>query len=102
MSCLPIVGQPILAAAGFQPALPECEEPLVGRKSRLKAGCGQDCPPHDYRQKCGSGRLASHVVHNILGENLRGYRLLWWNCFTFARSEVSMVATPPKQRLMLC
>src|ERR1019366_5190689 len=29
------VGQPILAAAGFQPA------------SRLKGGCGQDCPPHN-------------------------------------------------------
>jgi len=28
------VGQPIVAAAGFQPA------------GRWKGGCGQDCPPH--------------------------------------------------------
>ena len=35
-----VVGQPIVAAAGFQPA----------RKGRLKGGCGQDCPPHKNRQ----------------------------------------------------
>jgi hypothetical protein len=31
-----IVGQPIQAAA-----------PLSSGASRLKAGCGQDCPPHN-------------------------------------------------------
>jgi hypothetical protein len=30
-----LVGRAILPAAGFQPA-----------QSRLKGGCGQDCPPH--------------------------------------------------------
>jgi PAS domain S-box-containing protein len=39
------VGQPILAAAGFQPALADCEDSRTARKSRLKGGCGQDCPP---------------------------------------------------------
>ena len=32
-----LVGRPILAAAAFQAA------------SRLKAGCGQNCPPHKLR-----------------------------------------------------
>jgi hypothetical protein len=41
-----IVGQPILAAAGFQPAFAEHEGSLTVRKSRLKAGYRQDCPPH--------------------------------------------------------
>jgi hypothetical protein len=40
------VGQPILAAAGFQPALEDCEEARMARESRLKGGCGQNCPPH--------------------------------------------------------
>jgi hypothetical protein len=35
----PDVGQPILAA-----------DPLSSGSSRLKAGCGQDCPPHRCRQ----------------------------------------------------
>jgi hypothetical protein len=39
-----IVGQPILAAAGFQPAFAEHEGSLVARKSRLKGGRGHDCP----------------------------------------------------------
>jgi hypothetical protein len=37
-----IVGQTILAAAGFQPAV----RGLRQARSRLKGGCGQDCPPH--------------------------------------------------------
>jgi len=41
-----IVGQPILAAAGFQPALAASEDSCMARKSRLKGGCRQDCPPH--------------------------------------------------------
>jgi hypothetical protein len=40
------VGQPILAAAGFQPALAAGESLHVARKSRLKGGCRQDCLPH--------------------------------------------------------
>jgi hypothetical protein len=42
-----IVGQPIVAAAGFQPAFAKCEGSQIERKSRLKGGCGQDCPPHN-------------------------------------------------------
>ena len=41
-----LVGQPILAAAGFQPAPADCEDSRPGRKSRLKGGCRQDCLPH--------------------------------------------------------
>jgi hypothetical protein len=57
-----IVGRPILAAAGFQPALAVCEESRRAgsedsrragsedsrrvRTSRLKGGCRQDCLPH--------------------------------------------------------
>jgi hypothetical protein len=40
------VGQPILAAAGFQPALAGIEDSRMSRKSRLKGGCRQDCLPH--------------------------------------------------------
>jgi hypothetical protein len=36
------VGQPILAAAGFQPAFAE-HEARLWPKNRLKGGCGQDC-----------------------------------------------------------
>jgi hypothetical protein len=39
------VGQPIVAAC-FQPANSGCEDSRTTRKSRLKGGCGQDCPPH--------------------------------------------------------
>jgi hypothetical protein len=42
----PIVGRPILAAAGFQPALFVREDSHIARKSRLKGGCRQDCLPH--------------------------------------------------------
>ena len=42
-----IVGQPILAGAGFQPALAEQVGLRISPKGRLKGGCGQDCPPHD-------------------------------------------------------
>src|ERR1039458_79268 len=41
------VGQPILAAAGFQPALAWCDDSRLAGKSRLKGGCGQDCPPRN-------------------------------------------------------
>jgi hypothetical protein len=40
------VGQPILAAAGFQPALEGSEAARMTREGRLKGGCGQNCPPH--------------------------------------------------------
>jgi hypothetical protein len=43
------VGQPIVAAAGFQPAHVAREEtgaPL-GEESRLKGGCSQDWLPHN-------------------------------------------------------
>src|ERR1017187_10269435 len=40
------VGQPILAAAGFQPALSSIEDFRMPRRSRLKGGCRQDCLPH--------------------------------------------------------
>jgi hypothetical protein len=40
------VRQPILAAAGFQPALAGIEDSRMSRKSRLKGGCRQDCLPH--------------------------------------------------------
>jgi hypothetical protein len=41
-----IVGRPILAAAGFQPARAACEALRTLRTSRLKGGCRQDCLPH--------------------------------------------------------
>ena len=44
-----LVGQPILAAAGFQPAPEGCEEARMVRESRLKGGCGQNCPPYLLR-----------------------------------------------------
>jgi hypothetical protein len=45
-----IVGQPIMAAAGFQPAFADRECWLMAGKSRLKGGCRQDCLPHN---QCG-------------------------------------------------
>ena len=44
-----LVGQPILAAAGFQPALDDCEDARNGPRGRLKGGCGQNARPttHD-------------------------------------------------------
>jgi hypothetical protein len=39
------VGLPIVAAAAFQAAAPAFTALRRGRKGRLKAGCGQDCPP---------------------------------------------------------
>jgi hypothetical protein len=41
-----VVGQPILAAAGFQPAFAGSGT-RTGFESRLKGGCGQNCPPHN-------------------------------------------------------
>jgi hypothetical protein len=41
-----MAGQPILAAAGFQPALTARESSYTARKSRLKGGCRHDCLPH--------------------------------------------------------
>ena len=35
-----------MAAAGFQPALEDSEAARLTRESRLKGGCGQNCPPH--------------------------------------------------------
>jgi hypothetical protein len=40
------VGQPILAAAGFQPAPAGIGDSHMPRKGRLKGGCRQDCLPH--------------------------------------------------------
>src|ERR1039457_278382 len=40
------VGQPVLTAAGFQPALWSIEDFRMPRQSRLKGGCRQDCLPH--------------------------------------------------------
>src|ERR1017187_892524 len=37
--------QPILAAAGSQPAMAECEDSHAPRKAVSEGGCGQDCPP---------------------------------------------------------
>src|ERR1017187_169368 len=58
------VGQPILAAAGFQPALAEYQGSPTAQESRLKGGCRQECPPHNacgisYRTRLGRepGRL---------------------------------------------
>jgi hypothetical protein len=39
------VGQPILAAVGFQPTMAECEDSRLARKNRLKGGCGQIARP---------------------------------------------------------
>ena len=53
-----------------------------------------------WRRRC---RMRSaDTLPKILGDNFRGYWLLWWICFTFGRGAVSMVATPPKQRITLC
>ena len=57
------VRQPILAAAGFQPALAGCKGSLSARISRLKGGCGQNCPPHDLcrilKWPNGDGRMGT-------------------------------------------
>src|ERR1017187_2670196 len=42
------VGQPILAAAGFQPAFSSIEDFRMPRISRLKGGCRQDCLLHKH------------------------------------------------------
>jgi len=39
-----VVGQPIVAA-----------DPLSSGSSRLKAGCGQDCPPHKFAARVTGG-----------------------------------------------
>src|ERR1039458_5485324 len=57
-----LVGQPILAAAGFQPALAGCEDSRTARKSRLKGGCGHDCPPHNQFRMTGIGKNKWHWV----------------------------------------
>jgi hypothetical protein len=46
-----LVRQPILVAAGFQPALGACENSGIARKSRLKGGCRQDCLPDIAAQR---------------------------------------------------
>ena len=43
------VGQPILAAAAFQAALSHHARAFLPGKSRLKAGCRQNCLPHPPR-----------------------------------------------------
>jgi hypothetical protein len=54
-----LVGQPILAAAGFQPATARAkhEGSLTALKSRLKGGCGQDCPPHNLHGSFSLGKF---------------------------------------------
>jgi hypothetical protein len=46
-----MVGQPTLAAAGFQPASGGHEDSPISQRSRLKGvpreDSGQDCPPHN-------------------------------------------------------
>jgi hypothetical protein len=49
-ACDDSVGQPILAAAGFQPAPEGIGGSHMPRKSRLKGGCRQDCLPHRERR----------------------------------------------------
>src|SRR5258708_36370972 len=39
------VGQPILAAAGFKPAIDECEDSRVVRRAALKAAAGKIARP---------------------------------------------------------
>src|ERR1017187_2410968 len=53
--------QPILAAAGSQPAMAECEDSHAPRKAVSEGGCGQDCPPHDRWQwvSCNTAHLQS-------------------------------------------
>jgi hypothetical protein len=50
-----MVGRAILPAAAFQAAFCQSQAP----KSRLKAGCSQDCLPHNF------GR--PHVQRNLCG-----------------------------------
>src|SRR5260370_34450136 len=65
-------GHPIVAAAGFQPALHQRNDSRLIRKCRLKGGCRQDCLPHDlatltswrYGNKGPSYRLSN--VRNLL------------------------------------
>jgi hypothetical protein len=42
-----IVGQPILAAAGFQPAFSGAKTRASPERAAWKGGCRQDCLPHD-------------------------------------------------------
>jgi hypothetical protein len=69
------VGQPILAAAGFQPALAGCKGSLSARISRLKGGCGQNCPPHDLCRILkwpngpnGDGRMGTSMIRACQGK----------------------------------
>src|ERR1035437_7377440 len=55
-----IVGEPILAAAGFQPALAGHEGSCSREKAAWKGGCRQDCLPHD---KCRT--LPAHKLCGI-------------------------------------
>jgi hypothetical protein len=40
------VRQPIVIGRRLSAGDPGCEDSRTTRKSRLKGGCGQDCPPH--------------------------------------------------------
>jgi hypothetical protein len=64
-----IVGQPILAAAGFQSALAGYEDSRIARKSRLKGGCGP-CRDSARRRLEFSGKFKMNhylfVVRRIL------------------------------------
>ena len=58
------MGRPILAAAAFQAA------------SRLKAGCGQDCPPHYFMKLRAPEALRGQTTRNDgLPHVLEAYQL---------------------------
>src|ERR1039458_1014452 len=65
-----IVGQPILAAAGFQPAFAP-EGSLTSPKSRLKGGSGQDCPPHNKCRTSPAGKVCGRSEERPVGKESR-------------------------------
>jgi hypothetical protein len=56
----PIVGQIILAAAGFQPALAEPEDSRMGLKKPPQRRLGQDCPAPQFMQQTQKGKNYWH------------------------------------------
>ena len=58
-----------MAAAGFQPALEDCEAARMARESRLKGGCGQNCPPHIWGRMLYGKNFAALTVRERLFRN---------------------------------
>ena len=75
----PVKGQPIVAAAGFEPALSGHEHSSTARKAAWKGvpggDPGQDCPPHDKCRIPAVGKVRG-IGQDWLPHNLRGHSAL--------------------------